>query len=89
MSVGTKIIGIDTRIIAPITGDVVKYWCWEAAMQYSGERIFSNAVFSNVVRNAMRLESNIDGNIIRVILAGRDYLEQIDECYYKYIGKNF
>lgn len=74
---------------APITQDVIRFWCWKAARQYCSSNpdpsngMFNLANFSNVVTNALSITGTIDGTICRIILTGRPFVRNIDDYQYE------
>lgn len=68
----------------PISKEILVYWCWKAARNYGDLQngTFNNASFSNVIKSELNLTVPVDGNVIRLILTGRDWLKQTGNSYY-------
>ena len=66
---------------------VLKWFCRKAVNNYGDyeQACFTNASFSNVVMEELKLKQPVDGNIVRMILIGRPWLRQIDCCQYQII----
>lgn len=62
----------------PINEGLLKFICWEAAKEFDHkgmDGLFNLACWSNAYCRITNREGAIDGNIIRVILTGRDWVK--------------
>lgn len=73
----------DMRLLH-IDESLLRFFAWKAASDYGEDCVkFNSASFSNVLCNEIGFTQPVDGLKVQMILCGRPWLEQIDNCTWK------
>lgn len=65
----------------------ILFFAWKATRKFGGnDGLFNSAGFSSVIRDALGL-ATLDGLIVKLILSGRDGIEQVGAAHWRLLEK--
>ena len=67
----------------PITDDILRYFAWKAANSYGDRQMFNSANFSNILEGEIGYNKVVDGTMVRMILTGRSWLDELPHDHWK------